>query len=123
LRALDHEHVSTDPEQLAKAIAKAIDMRKGVDTRILNIKNLSLIADYFVITSGTSKPHVDALTETVLDFLNKHGHSTRRVEGKASGRWVLIDAGDVVVHIFHKDERAYYQLERIWSDAPVLSLT
>lgn len=123
MKAVDHEHVSTDPEQLAKAIAKAIDMRKGVDTRILNIKNLSLIADYFVITSGTSKPHVDALTETVLDFLNKQGHSTRRVEGKTSGRWVLIDAGDVVVHIFHKDERAYYQLERIWSDAPVLSLT
>lgn len=123
MKASDHEHVSTDPEQLAKVLAKAIDMRKGVDTRILNIKNLSLIADYFVITSGTSKPHVDALTETVIDYLNNHGQSMRRVEGKASGRWVLIDIGDVVVHIFHKDERSYYQLERIWSDAPVLSLT
>lgn len=116
-------HAPYDAEQLAKELAQAIETRKGVDTRILNIQNLSLIADYFVITSGTSKPHVDALTETALDLLNQKGLTMRRVEGKESGRWVLIDAGDVVVHIFHKDERSYYQLERIWSDAPVLSLT
>ena len=78
-------------------------------------------ADYFVVGSGTSDAHVRGIAHAVLDALARQGHHPHHVEGLPSGRWVLLDFVDFVVHLFHPEARAFYQLERLWDDAPALT--
>lgn len=109
--------MENDAETLAVKVAEALIVKKGQKTRILSLRGLSIIADYFVLTSGTSRPHVQALFEAACDVFLATGIRPR-IEGAEARRWVLVDGGNVVVHIFHEEEREYYGLERIWSDAP-----
>lgn len=87
---------------------------------VLDLRGLSDATDFFVIASGTSDAHVRGIAESVIDKLSRSGHRTHHVEGLTGGRWVLLDFVDFVVHLFHPDTRAFYQLERLWSDAPEL---
>jgi ribosome-associated protein len=99
----------------------ALDANKAQDVIVLDVRGLCEAADYFVIASGTSDTHVRALAERVLDAMAKAGHRPHHVEGLAGGRWVLLDFVDLVVHVFHPTLRQFYQLERLWADAPAVS--
>lgn len=80
------------------------------------------MADYFVILSADSKRQVQAIADNIVDFVRKAGSDVKSVEGRTAGEWVLIDAGDVIVHVFQKDARAHYNLEKLWSDAPIVDV-
>jgi ribosome-associated protein len=109
------------PEELAAA-AELAGERKAQDTLLLDLRGISNATDYFLIATGTSDTHVQAIAENVIEGLKKAGHRPAHVEGLRSGRWVLIDYIDFVVHVFHPAARAFYQLERLWGDAPTHAL-
>lgn len=88
----------------------------------LDVREISLLADYFVICSGNSERQINAIIDEVIDKEEENKVSVRRVEGKDGGKWVLIDLGDVIVHVFSASERAFYNLEKLWSDAPLVDL-
>lgn len=97
-------------------IKKACEDKKGIDLKVLNIRKLTPIADYFVIVSGNSSAQVTAIADEVEEKVLKAGEAEFSKEGYRSGRWILLDLGDIVVHIFHKEEREFYDLERLWTD-------
>ncbi|MEL3961766.1 ribosome silencing factor [Lysinibacillus endophyticus] len=109
-------------ENLLQIAYKAIDDKHGEDIVVLNMQNISLLADYFIICHGNSDRQLQAIAREVQEKAEENGYSIKRVEGFDSARWILVDLGDVVVHIFHKDERAFYNLERLWGDAPQLDI-
>jgi len=92
-----------------------------VDILLLDLRTISNAADYFIIASGTSDTHVRTLAERVLEAVEASGRRPHHVEGITAGRWALLDFVDLVIHVFHPSLREYYQLERLWVDAPVLS--
>lgn len=100
------------------AALAACEARKSVDGLVLDLRQLSDAADYFVIVSGTSDTHVRAIAEHVIETLQEEGVRPYQVEGLVQGRWVLVDYVDFVVHVFHPTLRAFYQLEGLWGDAP-----
>ncbi len=97
---------------------KAADDKRAEDIVALNMKGLSLVADYFLICHGNSEKQVQAIAREIKDKAEEQNVSVKRLEGFDEARWVLIDMGDVVAHVFHRDERTYYNLERLWGDAP-----
>jgi ribosome-associated protein len=105
-----------EPKELAKEIVKVLDKKKAEDIKVIQISELTIIADYFVIASGTSSTHIKALVEDVDFEISKLGVNPARTEGRATG-WILMDYGSVIVHVFQKESREYYNLERLWSDA------
>jgi len=106
------------PEALGLAL-EAIDDLKGAQAVVLDLHGLSYATNFFVIASGTSDAHVRGIAEHVMERLGRRGHRTHQVEG-LGGRWVLLDFVDFVIHLFHPETRAFYQLERLWGDAPEL---
>lgn len=106
----------TSYEQV-KLVVKLLDNKKAIDVEVLNIGNLTSLGDYFVIASGSSNTQVKTLAEEIEDKLSEQGIEPRRVEGENSAVWILMDYGDVIIHIFHKDTRGFYCLERLWADA------
>ncbi|WP_270179353.1 ribosome silencing factor [Alkalihalobacillus sp. CinArs1] len=102
--------------------AKAVDDKRAEDIIALNMNGISLIADYFLICHGNSEKQVQAIAKEVKDQALEQGLEVKRLEGYEQARWVLVDLGSVIVHIFHKDERNYYNLEKLWGDAPHLPL-
>ncbi|MCI9667455.1 MAG: ribosome silencing factor [Angelakisella sp.] len=110
-------------QELAKKIVKILDSKKGMDITGIDIHDLTTIGDYFILVTGTSSPHVKALAEEVEDTLAREGLEPRRIEGAQSAAWILIDYQDVILHIFTKETRDFYDMERLWSDAPRMDLT
>jgi len=104
-------------EKAARAGAALVD-RRAVDPALLDMHELTLITDYFLVCHGTSNVHIRGLAEAVKEALAKESVHPYGVEGYREARWVLLDYGDVIVHIFAEEERAFYDLERLWSDAP-----
>ena len=102
--------------EMARVAYQALDEKKGEDIRVIDISGISVIGDYFVITNGTSDSQVRALVDNVEEKMHKAGYAAKETEGHRSGAWVLIDFGDIIVHIFDKENRQFYNLERIWSD-------
>jgi ribosome-associated protein len=109
------------PVDLSRAIELAID-RKGVDMMLLDLHGLSNSTDYFLLINGTSDTHVRAIADHIIDELRKEGMKADHIEGLRTGRWVLIDFIDFVIHVFHPTARDFYQLERLWGDAPVIPI-
>jgi ribosome-associated protein len=109
------------PADLKLAIEAARD-RKGTGLLLLDLHGLSDATDYFLLVTGTSDTHVRSIAEHILDEMRKHGTRPGHIEGLRSGRWVLIDCIDFVVHVFHPAAREFYQLERLWGDAPAQEL-
>lgn len=107
------------PHQVRAAVDAVLD-RKGVDLAVLDLRGVSDAADFFLIASGTSDAHVRGLSDAVLERLGGEGVYPHHVEGVTGGRWALIDFVDFVVHLFHPDARSFYQLERLWGDAPLV---
>jgi ribosome-associated protein len=104
--------------EAAQLCAEAADGKKAFDILILDLRGLTYITDYFVICSGNSTTQVSAISEWIGYNLAKSGEHPSHVEGEAESRWVLMDYGDVVVHIFDEQTRIYYGLEKLWNDAP-----
>ena len=98
-----------------------LDEKKGIDIVLLDVSELLWITDAFVIVSGTSRPHVQSLAEDVELKLKTEDRRPLRIEGKAEGKWVLLDYGEAVVHVFQPETRDFYGLERLWGDAPRLT--
>ncbi|MHC8522618.1 ribosome silencing factor [Rossellomorea sp. H39__3] len=109
-------------QTLLELAYKAADDKRGEDIVVLDMKGVSLIADYFLICHGNSDKQVQAIARELKDTAEENGHTVRRLEGFDQARWILVDLGDVVAHVFHKDERGYYNLERLWGDASLVEV-
>ncbi|MEP6572106.1 MAG: ribosome silencing factor [Gemmatimonadota bacterium] len=99
---------------------QAIEDLKGTRVVVLDLRGLSDAADFFIIASGTSDAHVRGIADSVIEKLRLGGQHVHHIEGLTGGRWVLLDFVDFVVHLFHPEMRSFYQIERLWSDAPAL---
>jgi len=108
-----------DDRNLLITTATAADDKKAEDILVLNMKGISLIADYFLICHGNSDKQVQAIAREIKDKAEENGFDVKRMEGFDEAKWILVDLGDVVAHVFHRDERSYYKLERLWGDAPI----
>ena len=111
------------PREVAEAAVKALDAKKAKDIKVLETKDLTVLADYFVICTAGSTTQIKALSDEVEKELTELGEPPVRREGYRSGGWVLVDFGGVVVHLFLKEIREFYSLERLWSDATELDIS
>ena len=104
-------------DKILNTIYNAIDDKKGGNTRILDISAITTISDYFIVTSGNNYNQVRAIADNVEEeLLKKHGMRPERVEGYNNGEWILLDYIDYVIHVFDREQRIFYDIERIWSD-------
>lgn len=106
----------TEAKKMADIAYRALDEKKGEDIKIIQISEISVVADYFLIAHGNNTPQVQALMDNVSEKMHEAGFPVKRVEGNRNSSWVLLDFGDVVVHVFDREDRLFYDLERIWSD-------
>jgi len=111
------EEVLLDPGQLARAAVDIASDKKASDVMLLDIRDVTTIADYFVICSGNNRRQIQAIADAIDDLLKEQGASVLHREGTADAGWILLDFGDVIVHIFGPKEREYYRLESLWSEA------
>ena len=102
--------------QLKKEIENILNDNKAMEIKSINLKNKTSIADFMIVASGNSSRHIQAIAEKLVDELKKKGVSNCRLEGKNSNDWKLIDAIDIIVHIFHPEKRKFYNLEKMWSE-------
>ncbi len=109
------------PREIAVTV-QALDDHKAQEVVVLDLRSLCDATDFFIIASGTSDTHVRSVAERVIETLKREGRRPHHVEGLTQGRWVLLDFVDFVIHVFHPTLRQFYQLERLWADAPLLDL-
>jgi len=107
---------------LMKTATKAADGRKAIDIKVLHVEELTTLCDYFIICSGTSTPHMNAIYEEIDMKLSEAGIKPAAREGLGNPGWVLLDYGDVIVHIFNENSREFYSIERLWSDAEEINV-
>ena len=107
---------SDKAKEMVKLAYKAMDDKKGQDIRILDISEITTLADYFIICSGTNVSQMDAIVDNIEETMGRAGYNARRTEGGRNSGWILMDYADVVVHVFSQDDRLFYDLERIWRD-------
>jgi ribosome-associated protein len=105
-------------EHKARRAARAALDKKAVDLTVLDVQGVSTVTDYFLVCSGRSAPHVKTIADAIREELKEDGVRPLHAEGQAESGWVLLDYGDVLMHVFLADTRAYYALERLWGDAP-----
>lgn len=107
---------------MLETAVKAADSKKAEDIIALDVQGVSLLADYFMICQANSERQINAIVEEIIEKEEKNGAEIKRIEGKDGGKWVLIDLGDVIVHVFQSSERTFYNLEKLWSDAPLVAI-
>ncbi|SCY84173.1 ribosome silencing factor [Alkaliphilus peptidifermentans] len=108
--------------ELVERTVQFIDSKHGEDISVLDISKISSICDYFIIASGSSVRQVKSISDEVEDQLAKLDVLPRHKEGYFNGRWILLDYGDIVIHLFHEEDRAFYNLERIWKDGSIVNI-
>ena len=107
-------------KEMVKLAVEALEEKKGEDVKIIDIEGVSVIADYFVLASASNANQTQALVDNVEEKLFKAGYECHQKEGSMSSTWVLMDYGDVIVHVFSKEDRLFYDLERIWRDGRIV---
>lgn len=112
--------MSLQPNELLQIAVSSAEDKKAMNLVALDLRGVSLVADYFVICHGNSDTQVQAIITEIRKRVLADGGQIKGIEGMDSARWVLMDLGDVIVHVFHRDEREYYNIERLWSDAKVV---
>lgn len=112
----------TETKSLLEIVVETCEDRKAENCVALNMQELTPMTDYYVICNGNNERQVQAIARAVKESAEKHDYEVKRTEGFEQGRWILLDLNDVVCHIFHKDERNYYNLDRLWGDAEQISL-
>lgn len=105
-----------DSKTVVDKVVEILNDKKATDVDVIDISGVTILADYFVVCSGTSTTHIKALSDELEEKMEQLGHRHLHKEGYNSARWILLDYGDVVVHIFHEEDRHFYNLERLWSD-------
>lgn len=113
------ENLSAVKEMAKKAI-EALEEKKAEDIRVIDISEVSVIADYFIIANGNNRNQIQALSDAVEEKLGRSGYLMKQKEEYDSANWVLLDFGDIIIHIFDRDNRLFYDLERIWRDGKVI---
>ena len=111
-----------EAKEMAKLAVAALEEKKAVDVKVIDIEKISTLADYFIIASGTNRSQVQAMAEAVEEELQKQDIHPKNVEGYQSANWILMDYGDFIIHLFDKESREYYNLERIWRDAKFIEV-
>ena len=111
------------PKEIAYAVTKALDEKKGMDIKLLKIDRISSLADYFLICTGTSNPHVKTLCDYAEYTLEQLGEAMLGREGHRGNSWELLDYGTIVVHVFTEEARVFYSLERLWADAETVDIS
>ena len=109
-------------KEMTKLAIAALEDKKANDVRVIDIAGVSVIADYFVIASGSNTNQVQAMADSVREALGRAGHEPRQIEGYGSANWILMDYNDIIVHIFSDESRTFYDLERIWRDGKEVSV-
>lgn len=109
-------------KDMIRIIYDALADKKGEDIKVIDISEISVIADYFVIVNGNSDSQIQALVENVEEKMHQAGYSMKQREGSRGGSWVLLDYGDVIVHVFDRESRSFYHLEHIWNDGKNVDL-
>jgi len=107
---------------LLQTVVNVCEDRQASDCLVLDMKQLTPMADYYVICHGNNERQVQAIAKTLKDTVEEEGFEVRRMEGYEQARWILMDLNNIICHIFHKDERAYYNIERLWGDAEEVSV-
>ena len=102
--------------ELSEKISQILLDKKAKDVDVIKIENLTILADFFILCTGTSTTHIRTLADEIIEKLREVGLECHHMEGYESSKWILLDYGSVVVHIFHEEERKYYNLERLWSE-------
>lgn len=102
--------------EMAKTACHALSEKKAKDLRVIEISEISPMADYFIIATGTNTSQIQAMVDAVDEALEKTGHPVKQVEGNRNSSWILMDYGDVIVHVFSEEDRLFYNLEKIWTD-------
>lgn len=110
-------------KEMARIAYHALEEKKGEEIRVINISEVSVLADYFLIANGTSENQVRAMVDNVEEEMAKAGITLKQREGYDTGKWVLLDFGDIIVHVFDKENRLFYDLERIWRDGKTVELS
>ena len=105
-----------ESRKMALMAVEALEDKKGADISILDISEISVLADYFIIANGSNRNQVQAMADAVEEDLGKAGFAPKHIEGYATANWILMDYGDIVIHIFDEENRVFYDLERIWRD-------
>lgn len=108
--------------EMVKLAVSALEDKKGEDIRIIDIREVSVLADYFIIASGSNGNQVQAMIDNVEEVLGKAGFPCKQIEGYQSANWILMDYQDIIVHVFCKEDRLFYDLERIWRDGKVIEM-
>ena len=103
-------------QEMVSIACKAIDDKKALDIKVIDIREVSVIADYFVITSGSNLNQVQAIVDNVEEQLGRAGFEPKQIEGTRNSNWILMDYGDLIIHVFDEENRLFYDIERIWRD-------
>ena len=107
-------------KELARMACEALEDKKARDVKIIDIEQVSTLADYFIIASGTNRNQVQAMADNVEEVLGRAGYEPKQIEGYQTGNWILMDYRDIVIHVFDEENRLFYDLERIWRDGSVI---
>ncbi len=110
-------------KEMVTLACKALDDKLGKDIKIIDIREVSVIADYFVIASGSNENQVQAMVDNVDEELGRAGYEAKQIEGSKNSAWILMDYGDMIVHVFDEENRLFYDLERIWRDGKELDIS
>lgn len=110
-------------KSMTKLALTALEDKKAEDIRVIDISEVSVLADYFIIASGTNRSQLQALADNVQESLGRAGYTLKQVEGYNTANWILMDFNDIIVHIFDKENRLFYNLERIWRDGKDIDIT
>ena len=108
-------------KKMARIAYRALEEKKGGDVKLIDISTVSIMADYFLIADGANENQVRAMADNVEEELARAGHPLKQREGYGTGKWILLDFGDIIVHVFDKENRLFYDLERIWRDGKAIA--
>lgn len=111
---------TTRSKEMVKLAVTALEDKKGEDIKVIDITSVTVLADYFIIASGMNRNQVQALVDNVEETLGRAGFELKQVEGYQTANWILMDFGDIIVHVFDSENRLFYDLERIWRDGKVI---
>ncbi|NCB91485.1 MAG: ribosome silencing factor [Clostridia bacterium] len=112
-----------EAKKMASLACEALEDKKANDLKVIDIEKISTIADYFIISSGSNRNQVQAMADNVDEVLGKAGYTAKHVEGYSTANWILMDYGDIIIHIFDEENRLFYDLERIWRDGQAIEVS
>ena len=118
----DKENEMKDSKELLQVVLDVAEDKLAQEIVALDVRQLTSLSDYFVVMHGKNEKQVEAIVDAIDEAVSKAGFDIRSIEGKSGGKWILMDLNDVVVHVFYQAERSFYNLEKLWHDAPIVNV-